>query len=34
MATRAPLLVMYYRHNARFYRDIRPYYAERAGSRA
>ena len=25
---RAPLLVMYYRHNKRFYRDVRPYYAE------
>jgi hypothetical protein len=31
MAVRVALLVMYYRHNARFYRDVRPYYTERAG---
>jgi hypothetical protein len=34
MSVRVSLLVMYYRHNARFYRDVRPYYAERAASRA
>lgn len=31
MAVRVALLVMYYRHNVRFYRDVRPYYTERAG---
>jgi hypothetical protein len=30
MAVRLGLLVMYYRHNALFYRDVRSYYAERA----
>lgn len=28
IAVRTPLLVMYYRHNKRFYQDVRPYYAE------
>lgn len=28
LAVRAALLVMYYRHNKRFYLDVRPYYAE------
>lgn len=28
MAVRGWLLAMYYRHNKRFYRDVRPYYAE------
>jgi Lecithin retinol acyltransferase len=28
LAVRLALLVMYYRHNARFYRDVRPYYTE------
>jgi hypothetical protein len=28
MAVRGGLLVMYYRHNERFYRDVRPYYTE------
>lgn len=31
MAVRAALLIMYYRHNACFYRDVRPYYVARAG---
>jgi hypothetical protein len=28
VAVRVPLLVMYYRHNKRFYQDVSPYYAE------
>jgi hypothetical protein len=32
IAVRAPLLVMYYLHNRRFYRDISPYYAEHGRS--
>jgi CHASE2 domain-containing sensor protein len=32
IAVRASLLVMYYRHNKRFYRDVRPCYAEHGRS--